>query len=51
MKREDQAERDGCQAQDQVEHVLARKVTGAPWNRRNLYLPDSLPKAITEPRR
>ena len=23
--------------------------TGAPWNRRNLYLPDSLPKAITEP--
>ena len=25
------------------------KRTGAPWNRRNLYLPDSLPKAITEP--
>jgi hypothetical protein len=25
------------------------KVTGAPWNRRNLYLPESLPKAITEP--
>ncbi|MNK62730.1 hypothetical protein D3C87_819170 [compost metagenome] len=25
------------------------KLTGAPWNRRNLYLPDSLPKAITEP--
>ena len=24
-------------------------VTGAPWNRRNLYLPDSLPNAITEP--
>ena len=23
--------------------------TGAPWNRRNLYLPDSLPKAMTEP--
>ena len=23
--------------------------TGAPWNRRNLYLPESLPKAITEP--
>ncbi|MNV87937.1 hypothetical protein D3C71_1820990 [compost metagenome] len=23
--------------------------TGAPWNRRNLYLPDSLPNAITEP--
>ena len=23
--------------------------TGAPWNSRNLYLPDSLPKAITEP--
>ena len=23
--------------------------TGAPWNRRNLYLPLSLPKAITEP--
>ena len=23
--------------------------TGAPWNRRNLYLPDSLPKAITDP--
>ena len=25
------------------------KLTGAPWNRRNLYLPASLPKAITEP--
>ena len=25
------------------------KLTGAPWNRRNLYLPDSLPKAMTEP--
>jgi len=25
------------------------KITGAPWNRRNLYLPESLPKAITEP--
>ena len=25
------------------------KVTGAPWNKRNLYLPLSLPKAITEP--
>ena len=25
------------------------KVTGAPWNRRNLYLPESLPKAMTEP--
>ncbi len=25
------------------------KVTGAPWNSRNLYLPDSLPKAMTEP--
>ncbi len=25
------------------------KVTGAPWKRRNLYLPLSLPKAITEP--
>jgi hypothetical protein len=25
------------------------KLTGAPWNRRNLYLPDSLPKAITDP--
>ena len=25
------------------------KVTGAPWNRRNLYLPLSLPNAITEP--
>ena len=25
------------------------KVTGAPWKRRNLYLPDSLPKAMTEP--
>ena len=24
-------------------------ITGAPWNSRNLYLPDSLPKAITEP--
>ena len=24
-------------------------MTGAPWNRRNLYLPESLPKAITEP--
>src|ERR1700754_3459284 len=23
--------------------------TGAPWNSRNLYLPDSLPNAITEP--
>ncbi|VVE59723.1 hypothetical protein PTE30175_05633 [Pandoraea terrae] len=23
--------------------------TGAPWNRRNLYLPESLPKAMTEP--
>ncbi|MCY1224179.1 hypothetical protein D9M72_363250 [compost metagenome] len=23
--------------------------TGAPWNSRNLYLPDSLPKAMTEP--
>ncbi len=23
--------------------------TGAPWNRRNLYLPESLPNAITEP--
>jgi hypothetical protein len=23
--------------------------TGAPWNKRNLYLPDSLPKAMTEP--
>jgi hypothetical protein len=23
--------------------------TGAPWNRRNLYLPDSLPNAMTEP--
>jgi hypothetical protein len=38
------------QAQHQVEHVLAGlNCTGAPWNRRNLYLPDSLPKAITEP--
>jgi hypothetical protein len=27
------------------------KPTGAPWNSRNLYLPDSLPKAITEPRK
>ena len=25
------------------------KTTGAPWNRRNLYLPESLPKAMTEP--
>src|SRR5471032_3120422 len=25
------------------------KLTGAPWNKRNLYLPDSLPKAITDP--
>src|SRR3954470_15673441 len=25
------------------------KLTGAPWNRRNLYLPDNLPNAITEP--
>src|SRR5471030_3219310 len=25
------------------------KLTGAPWNSRNLYLPDSLPNAITEP--
>ena len=24
-------------------------VTGAPWKTRNLYLPESLPKAITEP--
>ncbi|CAB3810425.1 hypothetical protein LMG27177_07203 [Paraburkholderia fynbosensis] len=23
--------------------------TGAPWKSRNLYLPDSLPNAITEP--
>ena len=23
--------------------------TGAPWNRRNLYLPESLPNAMTEP--
>ena len=25
------------------------KLTGAPWNNLNLYLPDNLPKAITEP--
>ncbi|VVE90616.1 hypothetical protein PBR20603_04602 [Pandoraea bronchicola] len=25
------------------------KTTGAPWNSRNLYLPESLPKAMTEP--
>src|SRR5690606_38823126 len=25
------------------------KTTGAPWNSRNLYFPDSLPKAMTEP--
>jgi hypothetical protein len=29
--------------------VLALNTTGAPWNRRNLYLPDSLPNAMTEP--
>ena len=25
------------------------KVTGAPWKSRNLYFPESLPKAMTEP--
>ncbi len=25
------------------------KLTGAPWNKRNLYLPESLPNAMTEP--
>ena len=37
------------QAQHQVQQCWPPKVTGAPWNRRNLYLPLSLPKAMTEP--
>ena len=29
--------------------MLARNTTGAPLNKRNLYLPESLPNAMTEP--
>ncbi len=36
-------------ANTRLKKCWPRKLTGAPWNRRNLYLPDNLPNAITEP--